>query len=357
MANPSTSHSRVLSLLSATRARYARSFIALLALPVFAATAHAQTGYYHLDASRPIRVEDASVVERYTLEIEAPSIRAERTTDGVYRYRAEPHISYGILPRTQIEVGAPMEYRDRPGDRQGGLVGISIAGMHSFNNESRFVPALALWAGARLPVGALSPNGTRVGVKGIATRSLSFGRVHFNAEYSTALKTSTCTPTIDAPCAAPPPDQFQDTGNCFKLSPADFSCAAASHVAGAGAPVLRVFGGSGTAVAAPDASIARGAAAAAVGPAPRGRWAGGVAVDHAFPFRSVLLAVGAFVEHDARSGAPMEWTGEAGGRWQLSPRTVFDGGVGRHFTGSDQSWFLTAGLSFELGVPAWMRGS
>jgi hypothetical protein len=319
--------------------------LSLVALAALSRPAAAQTGYYHLDASRPIRVEDASVVERFTLEIEAPSLRAERTTDGVYRYRTEPHVSYGILPRTQVEIGAPMEYRDTPNDRQGGIVGISLAGMHNFNNESRLVPALALWAGIRLPVGALATKGARIGVKGIATRSLSLGRVHLNAEYSTAMKTSSCTPTPGVTCAPqPPPDQFQDTGNCFKISPANFSCAAPSVADGiTDSPTLRVLG------------TASAAAATSTVPV-RGRWAGGIAVDHAFALHSFLVAAGAFVEHDARAGALTEWTAEAGARWQLGPRTVFDGGVGRHFTGADQSYFVVSGLSFELGVPGWMRG-
>lgn len=318
--------------------------VALLSTLLVATPAAAQTDYYHLDASRPIRIEDASVVERYALEIEAPSIRAERTTDGVYRYRSEPHVSFGILPRTQIELGAPMEYRDAPGRSFGGLVGVSIAGMHNFNNESRFVPALALWAGVRLPIGALSSSTTRIGAKGIATRSFSGGRLHVNAEYSTAFKTSTCTSTPDVTCAQPPPDQFTDTGNCFKISSADFSCAAMPTSKQAATPSFSVAGGSA-------------AAAAVAGATPRGRWAGGVAVDHAFALRSLLVAAGAFIEHDARAGAPIEWTAEAGARLQLAPRTVLDGGVGRHFTGSDQSWFIMTGLSFELGVPGWMRGS
>ena len=346
MANTIASHARVRSgRLSYRIGKAIATPLGLVALMALSSAAAAQTGYYHLDASRPIRVEDASVVERFTLEIEAPSIRAERTTDGVYRYRTEPHVSYGILPRTQVEIGAPMEYRDTPNDRQGGIVGISLAGMHNFNNESRLVPALALWAGVRLPVGALAPKGARVGVKGIATRSLSLGRVHLNAEYSTALKTSSCTPAPGVTCAAPPPpDQFQDTGNCFKISPANFSCAAPSVADGiTDSPALRVLG------------AASAVAAASTAPS-RGRWAGGIAADHAFALHSFLVAAGAFVEHDARAGALTEWTAEAGVRWQLGPRTVFDGGVGRHFTGADQSYYIVSGLSFELGVPGWMRG-
>jgi hypothetical protein len=305
----------------------------------------AQTDYYHLDASRPIRIEDASVVERFALEVEAPSIRAERTTDGVYRYRTEPHVSFGILPRTQIEIGAPMEYRDAPGRSFGGLVGISIAGMHNFNNESRFIPALALWGGVRLPVGALSSSSTRVGVKGIATHSFSAGRMHVNVEYSTAFKKSQCTPTPDVACIPPPPDQFTDTGNCFKISPADFSCAAPPPNGDVSTPSLHVLGGESSAAAVTSNTNTRG------------RWAGGVAFDHAFPMRSILLAAGAFIEKDARVGSLMEWTAEGGARWQLAPRMVLDGGIGRHFTGSDQSWFVMTGLSFELSVPGWMRGS
>lgn len=328
MANSSSSHARFLALLTAA---------ALCAAPEHL---EAQTGYYHLDASRPIRIEDASVVERFALEIEAPSIRADRTSDGIYRYRTEPHVSYGVLPRTQIEIGAPMEYRDAPGRSFGGLVGISVAGMHSFNNESRMIPALALWTGVRLPVGALSSKTTRVGVKGIATRTFSRVRLHVNAEYSTALAKSSCTPTPDTTCPPPaPPDQFQDTGNCFRISPASFSCAAAPD-----------------AIASAAASARQSAAAAPASPT-RGRWTGGAALDHAFPLHSVLVALGVFVERDARAGAPLDWTGEAGARLQLTPRTVLDGGIGRHFSGADQSWFVVTGLSFELGVPRWMRGS
>jgi hypothetical protein len=146
MANSTSSHACIEDGRFSRRIRKPSTpILAVVALTALSSPSAARTGYYHLDASRPIRVEDASVVERFMLEIEAPSIRAERTTDGVYRYRSEPHVSYGILPRTQIEIGAPMEYRDTPNDRQGGIVGISLAGMHSFNNESRLVPALALW--------------------------------------------------------------------------------------------------------------------------------------------------------------------------------------------------------------------
>ena len=100
-------------------------------------------------------------------------------------------------------------------------------------------------------------------------------------------------------------------------------------------------------------------AAALPPPAPgsvRGRWVGGVAVDHVFPLRSLLVAADLFAEHDASRLAVTEWTAETGVRVQLGPRTSGDLGVGRHFTGDDRSWFVTGAVAVELGVRALMRG-
>ena len=292
-----------------------------------ASPALAQSGYYNLDGGRPIRVEDAAVIERYALEIEPFPLRAERALGAVYRYRAEPHLSYGIFPRTQVELGLPLEARDVRGNRTSGLAGIELSAMHSFNNEGRFMPALALWGGARLPVGAVAPKQARYAARGIMTRTLPLVRLHLNAEYSTTLKSPSCD---SLPNGAGCP--FVDNGNvCFSRTPISASCSAgeASRTAALVPP--------------PPGSI-------------RGRWVAGAAVDRAFPLHSLLVAADVFAERDASRLARTEWTAEAGLRMQLGVRSSLDVGAGRHFTGDDRSWFLTGGLAFELGIRALMRG-
>lgn len=294
---------------------------ALLALALPAAPVAAQTGYYNLDGGRPVRVEDAHVTERYTLELEPLPLRAERIANGVYRFIAEPHLAYGLLPRTQVEFGVPLEMRDASGRRQSGIVGIDVSGMHNFNNESRFVPALALWLGARLPVGALAAEGARIGARGLMTRTFSAGRVHLNAEYSTSTQTTSCTTAPNSTVC----DSFDDGHICFRATPVNASCRAAL-------PATRV------------------AAAETGTTSQKGRWAGGIAVDRAFPLRSMLVVASLFADREAASDAPTELTAEAGVRWQLGPSSVLDAGIGRHFTGTDRSWFITSGLAFELGL-------
>jgi len=53
-------------------------------------------------------------------------------------------------------------------------------------------------------------------------------------------------------------------------------------------------------------------------------------------------------------GQPLEWNAGTGTRWQASPRWALDAGVGRHLTGDDRGWYLTAGGAYAIGLP-WRR--
>ena len=77
----------------------------------------AQAHYYNLDADRPTRIEDAVPTERYGLDVHLAALRVERLDDGTYRWRAEPKVSYGLLPMTSLELRAPFAYVERPGSR------------------------------------------------------------------------------------------------------------------------------------------------------------------------------------------------------------------------------------------------
>ena len=149
-----------------------------------ASPALSQTDYYNTDAGRPVTVEDASPVERRAFEIQAAPLRLERGRPGVYTWTFEPELAYGILPRTQVEVGLPLAFVDAgTAGRRSGLAGIDLSVLHNLNLETS-IPALAIAADVLLPAGDLAPDRAYVSVRGIATRTLSWARFHANVGYT-----------------------------------------------------------------------------------------------------------------------------------------------------------------------------
>lgn len=155
---------------------------AVLALGAAAGPARAQTDYYNTDKGRPVQIEDAYPVERYAFELQLAPVRVEREGGGVYTWEIAPELAYGILPRTQLEVGFPIAFADVAGD--GGLAGIEVAALYNLNVETRTLPALAVAAEVLLPVGGLAPDRAYTSLKGIATRTFSWARFHVNGQYT-----------------------------------------------------------------------------------------------------------------------------------------------------------------------------
>lgn len=154
--------------------------LALLAQPLAA-----QTDYYNTDKGRPVRIEDAYAVERYAFELQLAPLRLERESGGAYHWEVAPELAYGILPRTQVEVGFPLAYRDGgESGSQFGLSGIDVSVLHNLNVETSGLPAFAVAADVLLPVGGLAPDGVYPSLKGIATRTFSFARFHANGQYT-----------------------------------------------------------------------------------------------------------------------------------------------------------------------------
>ncbi len=143
----------------------------------------AQTDYYNTDAGRPLRIEDASPVERRAFEIQAAPLRLERSRTGAYHWAIEPEVAYGILPRTSVEVGIPFSFIDHGDQRASGLSGVHLSAFHNLNVETS-IPALALSASALLPVGAMAPDDPYTSVKAILTRTFTWARFHVNGEYT-----------------------------------------------------------------------------------------------------------------------------------------------------------------------------
>ena len=153
------------------------------AIMATAPAAGAQTDYYNTDAGRPLTIEDASATERYAFELQLAPLRLERSR-GVYQWEVEPEIAYGILPRTQLEIGFPLSYVDLgSGLSRSGLGGVGIALLHNLNVETS-IPALAIAGDVLLPIGALAPDAAVFSAKGIATRTFRWARFHLNGQYS-----------------------------------------------------------------------------------------------------------------------------------------------------------------------------
>ena len=258
----------------------------------------AQTDYYNTDAGRPLTIEDAYPVERRALELQAAPLRLERILGGTYRWGIEPEMAVGILPRTQFEVGVPLVYVDRgpgagalAGRRSVGVAGVDVSVLHNLNVETR-IPALAISVGGLLPAGSLGPDNAYATVKGIATKTFPWARFHANAQAAFGPGLSLPPGTADDPVG----------GNTLELS----------------------------------------------------RWLAGVAVDRTFPLRSLLVSAEVFARAPIVRGQALEWNAGAGTRWQATPRWAVDAGAGRHLTGDDRGWYLTAGGAYAVGLP-WRR--
>lgn len=171
----------------AERLALTRVLLAGLALEMaagFAQPAGGQTDYYNTDAGRPIQIEDAYPVERRAFEIQAAPLRLERSRGGVYHWGIEPELAFGILPRTQVEVGLPLAYVDAGvAGRTTGLAGVEVSALHNLNVETA-IPALGVGASVLLPAGGLGPDKVYASAKGIVTRTFTWARFHLNGEYT-----------------------------------------------------------------------------------------------------------------------------------------------------------------------------
>ncbi|HEY0811453.1 MAG TPA: transporter [Longimicrobiales bacterium] len=245
----------------------------------------AQTDYYNIDAGRPVTIEDAYPVERFAFELQAAPLRLERQRGGVYQWSVEPEIAYGILRRTQLEIGFPLAYVDNGlGNRSLGLAGIDVSMLHNLNVETETLPAIGLAADVTLPVGSHAGNRTYVSGKAIVTRTFRWARIHANGRYT--------------------------------------------------------FG------SAPESEADRGLEELS-------RWTAGVAIDRAIPLKSMLMIGEVFATQPLGDGG-VEWNAGAGLRYQWSPRLALDAGLGKAFSGDDNSWHFTLGAAYAFAIRALM---
>jgi len=163
-----------------------RFSIIAAALTISVSSAAAQTDFYNTDRGRPLSVEDATVIERRVIELQAVPLRVQRAGPGLTSWGIAPEIAFGLLPRTQFEVAFPLHFVDASalGSRSVGGSGVELEVLHQLNTETQLLPTFALGAGAHVPGGLFGPARTIPTVRALATRTLRWGRVHANASYS-----------------------------------------------------------------------------------------------------------------------------------------------------------------------------
>lgn len=253
----------------------------------------AQANFYNTDRGRPLQIEDAYAVDRYAFDLRLAPVRIERGRGGAYSLAAEPELAFGILPRTQLEIGVPLAYVNRPkaAERVAGAAGVELSLLYNLNTETATLPALAVAADVVTPGGPLGPEFVYPSVKGIATRTYRLLRVHVNGQYTYS-------------------DRSRDS-------------VSAARGAGSGVGVLS-------------------------------RWLAGVAVDRALPLRSLLVGAEGYARQPLAAGSPVQWNAGLGLRYQLTPRVALDAGAGARLTGDNSRWFFTLGSAYAFGLPALM---
>lgn len=270
-----------------------RSHFTTVGLVVFLATwsassVSAQTDYYNTDRGRPVQIEDAYVTERHAFELRLAPVRLERSNDGIYNWGLEPEIAYGILPRTQIEVGLPLAYVEVGRQRNAGLAGLDFSIMHNLNVETEKIPALGVRADLLAPVGSLAADHAFASFTGMATRTTRWIRFHVNGQYT-------------AGPSAPP------------------AALGASRVGGPAAQEVS-------------------------------RWLLGGAIDKTYPLSALLITAEFYGSKPIESGSRVEYTTGAGLRYQQSPTLALDAGLGRRLNGENPAWFLTFGTAYAFGI-------
>lgn len=159
-------------------------FLLLVAVPPL----RAQIDYRNLDDDRPTLIEDAYPIERYAFELVAPW-RFHKEKGGGNLHALVPELAYGALPNLQIGLKLPVAgvTPEDPADEAGrdwGVAGLRLFALYNFSTDGPVLPALTLRTDATFPVGSLAGEGTRLTVKGIATRSLGLTRLHLNGAYT-----------------------------------------------------------------------------------------------------------------------------------------------------------------------------
>lgn len=310
---------------------------------LYSANARGQASYRNLDAGFPVRVEDATVTERYALDLDLLNFRYDELSDLRTRFQYEPRVSYGILPRTEAWVRIPVFYRERNALPRGGVAGLGIGAMYQVNLETQHLPALALASEFFKPTG---PNAlpASYSFRTLVTRSFPAGRLHINGSIASYAVRAGPSLIITCPGKAAPGTACGGV----TLPPLDGPCSIGPQ--SSLAPALYC--------AAPESQAQSTAEAALPGQIENhNHWLLGAGFDKPFALASTLLVGDVFLEKFEGIGRKTDATAEIGARRQIRPQIVLVGALGRHFRGAGFSTFITLGATISTAWQPFRRGS
>lgn len=155
---------------------FAAALAALVPLPLLAQITFANTS-----PGRPFTVEDATAIARSLLDASIASAGLQREA-GRSIWSAAPGLAYGLASRTEVQIRLPLSLTDSSASRTR-IAGASVSLMYALNVETRTLPAIAIRAGLLMPVGN-GPAEAHESVRAMVTRTFSWGRAHFNHEYT-----------------------------------------------------------------------------------------------------------------------------------------------------------------------------
>ncbi len=312
----------------------------VLLSPPLARSAQAQAEYRNLDAGFPVRIEDATVTERYAFDLDLANIRFDALSGNRKRLQLEPRFSYGILPYTEMWLRVPVYYRESTITPRKGIAGVGVGGMYQWSFESLHLPALAFASEAFFPTGP-GALPAAYSFKTLFTKSLSSTRIHLNASLASfAIRSA-----VD--CRVLPGGSVCGGQGGPSLPPIDGPCTIGSESA-----VPLSLSCAAPAPAANETELAQATTDRLV---TRAHWLVGMAADKTLPLRSIVFVADAFAERFEGIGRRTDLTAELGARKQVSPGVVLVGGVGRHFRGANLSTFLVLGATYSRALQGFWR--
>ena len=162
------------------------SFFAAVALLVCSASNQAQASdHTNLEDNIPTELEDAYPTPYLGKEVQLAT-RFDRTADHRNLFFFEPRFEYGLAPNLQVQVGVPFNYGSAaPRQAEGRGVGnVTLSALYNFNQESLYLPAVALSGRLELPT-ADQARGVDTTLGLVFTKTLGgasfMPRLHLNA--------------------------------------------------------------------------------------------------------------------------------------------------------------------------------
>ncbi|MFP5212600.1 MAG: transporter [Acidobacteriota bacterium] len=155
--------------------------VGLLALPSYPVLA---SDHYNLEEGLPVEVEDSIPTAYLNREIQG-FFRWERTGDDKDRFQASTILEYGFMRNAQAELEIPFLWGDGT-RKEEGLGDVSLSGLYNFNQETPWIPGVALKGSLDLPTDEKSA-GVDTTLKLIASKTLGrstlWNRLHLNASW------------------------------------------------------------------------------------------------------------------------------------------------------------------------------